>query len=206
MVKKDPICGMDVNPEDAKKKGLVSSKEGKKYYFCNVSCKKKFEGKNEKKSSEPWYRSESFGKIFPWVLAVILIGGAVWSYYGNFMIKYMGVFFIIFSLMKMLDWSGFVKAFSQYDLIAKNIKIYGWIYPAIEFVLGVLYLTGNWINIAAWVTIVIMGIGAIGVGKNMLSKNKIQCACLGTKINVPLTKVTLLEDVIMVVMAVSLII
>ena len=75
-----------------------------------------------------------------------------------------------------------------------------------EFVLGVLYLTGNWINIAAWVTIVVMGIGAIGVGKNMLSKNKIQCACLGTKINVPLTKVTLLEDVIMVIMAVSLII
>ena len=195
----DPICGMKVDEKEAKKKGLFVKKD-KIYFFCSESCKSKFLGKKE-----PWYRSKAFGKIFPYFLAVVLIGGAVWSYYGNFMIKYMGVFFILFSLMKMLDWKGFVMAFSQYDLIAMRSKSYGRAYPAIEFAIGVLFLSGFWVIVAAWVTIVIMGVGAIGVGKNMLSKNKIQCACLGTKINVPLTKVTLLEDVIMVIMAVSLI-
>jgi YHS domain-containing protein len=213
---KDPICGMDVNEETATKKGLMATKDGKKYYFCNSHCKEEFQGKKENQTVStspkddvgpvPWYRSETFGKVFPWILAIVLIGGAYWSYKGDFMVKYMGAFFILFSLMKMLDWKGFVMAFSQYDLIAKRSKLYGKTYPAIEFIIGILFLTGTWINIAAYITIVIMGIGAIGVAKNMMSKNKIQCACLGTKINVPLTKVTLLEDVIMVVMAVSLII
>ena len=99
--------------------------------------------------------------------------------------------------MKMLDWPGFVKAFAQYDLIAKNVSFYGWLYPGIEFGLGVLYLTNTFITGAAWITVFIMSVGAIGVGKNLLSKDKVSCACLGTKINVPLTKVTFLEDIIM---------
>jgi hypothetical protein len=112
--------------------------------------------------------------------------------------------------MKMLDWKGFVTAFSQYDLIAKRVKFYGVIYPGIEFGLGILFLIGYYstnavIPVVAWITIFIMGIGAIGVGKNLLSKDKVRCACLGTKINVPLTKVTFLEDILMVVMAIMLI-
>jgi len=222
----DPICGMDVDEKIARKKGLVTTKKDKKYYFCNQSCKDKFErgidnlkkdkviksGESESSSkglrdtNEKWYESETFGKVFPWFLAVVLIGGAIWAWVGKFMVLYMGIFFIIFSLMKMPDWKGFVKAFSKYDLIAKRIKFYGWIYPGIEFGLGILYLTKTIIPVAAWTTVFVMGIGAIGVGKNLLSKNQVKCACLGTKINVPLTKVTFLEDIIMVVMAIGLII
>lgn len=197
MTEKDPICGMDVDPKVAKRKGLTVEKEGKTYYFCSQSCKDKFSRKN----NEPWYRSEGFGKVFPWVLGILLIGFFVLSLVFDFMILYMGIFFIVFSLMKMLDWKGFVNAFSMYDLIAKRVRFYGWIYPGIEFALGIMFLFNLYINVAAWVTIFALGIGAIGVGKNMLSKNKVQCACLGTKINVPLTKVTLLEDILMVVMA-----
>lgn len=199
-MKKDPICLMDVNEAVAEKKGLTSLNSGEKYYFCSAGCKNKFDKK------EVWYRSEKFGKIFPWILGAVLLGGAVWSYYADFMLVYMGVFFMVFSLMKMPDWRGFVEAFGKYDLIAKNLKFYGWIYPALEFVLGILYLSGSYVYIASWITIFVMGIGAIGVGKNIFSKNQFQCACLGTSINVPLTKVTLLEDVIMVFMAISLII
>ena len=219
MATKDPICGMEVDEKTAEAKGLVATKGGKKYYFCSDHCKNKFvedkDGKNSKSDDDmktvssgkvKWYQSETFGKVFPWFLAIVLIGGAIWAYFGDFMIIYMGIFFILFSLMKMLDWKGFVNAFSKYDLIAKNVKVYGLLYPGIEFVLGILYLTNTFIIGAAWITIFIMGIGSIGVGKNIFSKNKFQCACLGTKINVPLTKVTFLEDIIMVIMAISLLI
>ena len=112
--------------------------------------------------------------------------------------------------MKMPDWKGFVEAFSQYDLIAKRSKFYGWLYPGIEFGLGVLFLIGFYLDqavvlIAAWITVFVLGIGAIGVGKNLLSKNQVKCACLGTTINVPLTEITFLEDILMVVMALMLI-
>jgi YHS domain-containing protein len=37
---KDPVCGMDVNEKTAK---LKVEYNGKKYYFCDESCKKEFE-------------------------------------------------------------------------------------------------------------------------------------------------------------------
>jgi len=195
--KKDPVCGMKVDEKEARKKNLFVKKDNKIYYFCSKDCKAKFINK-EKVS---WYKSETFGKLFPYFLGIVLVGGAIWAYLGNFMITYMGIFFLVFSLAKMPDWKGFVSAFSTYDILAKNIKFYGWIYPGIEFVLGILYLTNTFIFGTAWATVFVMGIGAIGVGSKILKKEKFQCACLGTKINVPLTKVTLLEDILMFVMA-----
>ncbi|MCB0321673.1 MAG: hypothetical protein KDD60_12165, partial [Bdellovibrionales bacterium] len=78
---------------------------------------------------------------------------------------------------------------------------YGWAYPFIELVLGVSYLTGILLVPAYIATIILLGVGAIGVLKVLLNKNSIQCACLGTVLNLPMTKVTLIENTTMVVMA-----
>ena len=196
----DPICGMKVNKKEAKRKNLTVFKEKKEYFFCSENCKEKFGIGKEK-----WYRSDKFEKIFPYFLGLVLIIGAIFSYLGDFMLTYMGVFFIIFSLAKMLDWKGFVEAFSNYDIISKKVRFYGWLYPALEFSLGLFYLTNNFIFSSAIVTSFIMGFGSIGIAKNLLSKNKVKCACLGTKIKVPLTKVTLLENLIMFFMALIII-
>jgi Cu+-exporting ATPase len=37
---KDPVCGMNVKPADAK---FNSEYQGKTYYFCSESCKQKFD-------------------------------------------------------------------------------------------------------------------------------------------------------------------
>jgi len=211
--KTDPICGMKVDSEEAEAKGLVVEKNKKKYYFCSVTCKNKFIGKNgetEKTGKEKvaWYKSDTFGKVFPYFLGGILILGTILSIAFDFMILYMGIFFIIFSLFKMPDWKGFVKAFGTYDILAKNIKLYGWAYPAIEMILGIAFILNYFSEFylvpVAWTTLAIMAIGSVGVSIKLLKKEKFQCACLGTWINVPLTKVTLLEDLLMVFMSVRL--
>jgi hypothetical protein len=135
-------------------------------------------------------------------LGIVLVLGTVLSIAFDFMILYMGIFFIVFSLFKIIDWKGFVEAFSRYDLIGMNFRSYSWIYPAIEFFIGIGFLlhqfySGYFLTSLAWVTLFIMGAGGIGVGVKLLKKEKFQCACLGTRINLPLTKVTLLEDVLM---------
>ncbi len=201
-MQKDPICGMTVDERVAEKKGLVTKDKKGSHFFCSQNCKEKYDSKKK----IAWYQSAQFGKFFPYVLAVVLIGGALWSFSAGLMRWYMGAFFIVFSLMKMPAWKGFVTAFSEYDLIAKHVRGYAWAYPAIEFLLGILYLTNIFLFPAVVVTIIILGIGGIGVTRKILKKEKFQCACLGTLINVPLTKVTLLEDVIMVAMAVGLLI
>ena len=208
MVKKiDPICGMKVDSEEAEAKGLTVTKNKIKHYFCSTSCKNKFIGKTGKEKVA-WYKSDTFGKVFPYFLGGFLVLGTVLSMIFNFMILYMGIFFIIFSLFKMPDWKGFVEAFGTYDILAKRVRVYGWAYPVIEFSLGVLFITNYFTEFylvyIAWATLVIMAIGSIGVSIKLLKKEKFQCACLGTWINVPLTKVTLLEDLLMVFMSIIL--
>ena len=50
-------------------------------------------------------------------------------------------------------------------------------------------------------TVVVLGVSTIGVVKSNLDKRKIQCACLGDVFDLPMSKVTIIEDVSMVVMA-----
>jgi Cu+-exporting ATPase len=40
---KDPVCGMDVNPEIARAQGLTSEHGGETYVFCGRGCKLDFD-------------------------------------------------------------------------------------------------------------------------------------------------------------------
>lgn len=115
--------------------------------------------------------------------------------------NFMGGFFIIFSFFKMLNLKGFAEAYSTYDVIAKKYYNYGFVYPFIELILGILYLTASAPYLTNIVTIVVMGISSIGVIQALLKRSNIQCACLGTIFKLPMTKITLFEDLLMVGMA-----
>ena len=45
---KDPVCGMEVNPEIATAQGLSSEHNGETYYFCGKGCKLDFDENPEK--------------------------------------------------------------------------------------------------------------------------------------------------------------
>ncbi len=49
---KDPVCGMDVDPETAKH---VATHEGQTFYFCAPGCKKAFEA-DPRKYLDPNYK------------------------------------------------------------------------------------------------------------------------------------------------------
>ena len=116
---------------------------------------------------------------------------------------FMGGFFIAFSFFKMLDLRGFADAYRSYDLVAKAWPGYGFVYPFIELALGLAYLAA-WqpfgVNLA---TAVIMGVSLVGVIKAVTSKQTIRCACLGTVFNLPMSTVTIIEDGLMLAMAIT---
>lgn len=120
------------------------------------------------------------------------------------MLDFMGLFYIVFSFFKFLDLKGFPKSFRMYDPLAKMLPFYAWIYPFIELVLGFLFLMRLNIPVALVVTIVILGITTIGIVQTLLNKKKIQCACLGTALQLPMTEATFIENTIMLVMAISM--
>ncbi len=120
----------------------------------------------------------------------------------KWMNSFMAGFFIVFSFFKLLNLKGFAESYAMYDIIAKKAKVYGYLYPFIELTLGFAYLTHFnplFVNIA---TVVIMGISSIGVIKSVLDKRAIKCACLGDVFNLPMSTVTIIEDLAMTGMAV----
>ena len=124
----------------------------------------------------------------------------------NAMLDFMGLFYIIFSFFKILDIKGFSTSFKMYDPLAKKITIYGYIYPFIEILLGLMFLTRIEVNIALLITIIILGITSVGVTKSLLNKRTINCACLGTTLKLPMTEATFIENAIMIIMAIILLI
>ena len=124
----------------------------------------------------------------------------------NAMLDFMGLFYIIFSFFKILDIKGFSTSFKMYDPLAKKITTYGYIYPFIEILLGLMFLTRIEVNIALLITIIILGITSVGVTQTLLNKKTINCACLGTTLKLPMTEATFIENAIMIIMAIVLLI
>ena len=119
----------------------------------------------------------------------------------RFMPNFMAGFFLVFSFFKMLDLTGFANSYSMYDLLAKRVSAYGYIYPFIELGLGAAYLLGYSPMLTNVITLTVMAFSSIGVIIAVMNKQKIKCACLGTGFNLPMTTVTIIEDLLMAGMA-----
>lgn len=114
---------------------------------------------------------------------------------------FMGVFFVVFASFKLVGYKMFVMMFAGYDVLAKRSKLYAHAYPFIELGLGLLYLTNSFGPSRDILTIAVMGIGTIGVYHEIKKRSGIHCACLGNVIKLPLSTVSLIEDVGMGLMA-----
>ena len=160
-------------------------------------------GKNEK---------SKFQQLKPLLLILTYISiASILMNYSNWnpneaMLDFMGLFYIVFSFFKMLDLKGFPESFRMYDPLAKRLPIYGKVYPFIEVGLGLMLLMRFEVKIALIITLFVLGVTTIGVTKTLLDRKSIRCACLGTVLNLPMTEATFIENVIMIVMAISMLI
>lgn len=167
--------------------------------------------KNVFASTEVEQEKSKLQQLFPLFLilsyvfiASILLNNSPWNTQG-FMLDFMGLFYIVFSFFKLLDLKGFATTFSMYDPLAKAMPSYGYVYPFIEVALGLFFLFRFQIDVALWVTLVVLGITTVGVTQTLVNKKKIQCACLGTALKLPMTEATFIENAIMLIMAVFMI-
>lgn len=133
--------------------------------------------------------------------ATALVYSAAEKSLSAWMHFFMGFFLCQFSMLKLFHPAGFVQGFQKYDLLAKQSLSYAYVYPFIELFLGLSYLSFFYPYATYIVTIALMGIGTIGVVRALKAGLDIRCACMGTILDVPLSTVTLSEDIIMGVMA-----
>lgn len=119
----------------------------------------------------------------------------------QFMQHFMAGFFLTFSFFKLLNLAGFAESYAMYDVIAKRIPAWGYVYAFTELALGIAYLINFNPLITNSVTLVVMSVSIIGVLQSVLNKKKIQCACLGAVFNLPMSTVTIIEDALMIAMS-----
>lgn len=195
-----------MHPEIRKKKPGTCPK-------CGMKLVKEGNNSSEKKVGDKKSGLKKFKPLFI-IVGMIFLGALAGSYdiifqkvlWGQFMYNFMAGFFLVFSAFKLLDMKGFAEGYQQYDLIAKHLPAYGLIYPFIELTLGVLYAIRIDSVALHGFTLALMIISGIGVTIKIAKREKFQCACLGTFIDVPLTKVTIIEDFGMALMAAAMLI
>jgi hypothetical protein len=119
----------------------------------------------------------------------------------HFMNDFMAGFFLVFGIFKIINWSQFVEAYQMYDLLAQRSIMYAYAYPVIEITLGFAYFFRLFPIATNLITFLIMLISSIGVVLELLKGRQIICACLGAVFKIPMTYVTLMEDILMAAMA-----
>lgn len=148
----------------------------------------------------------SAASFAPLLVAVALIGAGSLASGGvdGFMARFMGGFFLVFGGLKLLDLRGFVSAYAMYDLLAARITAYGWVYPFLEVGLGLAYLAVPGEANLHLATLVLMAFSSVGVIRAVTRGKKLKCACMGTAFNLPMTTVTIVEDLGMAAMAAAM--
>lgn len=141
--------------------------------------------------------------LFVLVLIAALGASALSSHRASFvwMHYFMGFFLCQFAMLKLFHPSDFADGFQMYDLVAKRFRVYAYLYPLIELGLGLAYLSFSRPIATYIITILVMGMSAIGVIRALKRGLDIRCACMGTVLDVPLSTVTLSEDIAMGTMA-----
>ena len=190
------LCNMESTHSEKDTKGVM-------HYFCQHHSLKPSVVKAKNKYKE----------LLPllYVFLVILALSSVRQIVSGtnpmmFMMDFMGIFFMVFGLLKLVDLKGFVDGFQSYDSIASRFRLYGYIYPFIEIALGGLYLLGImflWQNILVFV---LASIGIYTAYKSINQENEIRCVCLGTLFDLPMTWVTFFENALMLLMVIFMII
>jgi len=141
-------------------------------------------------------------------MAAALAAAVAWASLGTLMSLQTVAWFIaiamaLLALQKLRDLDSFATAFLNYDLLARRWVPYAKIYPFAEGFAGVLMLAGALTWLVAPVALFIGGVGAVSVIYAVyVQKRELKCACVGGGSNVPLGPVSLLENLMMVGMAV----
>ncbi len=119
----------------------------------------------------------------------------------SWMHDFMGYFLVVFAMLKLFDPEGFADGFHMYDLLAKRVRPYGYVYPFLELAFGLAYLARWRPDLIYPATVILMLFGAGGVFVALRKGLDLECACMGTILHVPLSTVALVEDLGMAAMA-----
>ena len=147
------------------------------------------------------------------IVSALLAIAANWAMSGQIISVRSLEWFIAFSMgmlamLKLRNIETFSNMFVGYDILARRVVRYAYIYPFAEGLSAVLMVAGGVFGlIAAPIVLFIGTVGAISVIKAVyIDKRDLKCACVGGGANVPLGFVSLTENLSMIGMGIWMIV
>ena len=124
----------------------------------------------------------------------------------QFLESFMGSFFLVFGSFKLRNLREFAYGFMSYDIIARRSLAYSYLYPFIQiaFAASYLLLVNGWI--VDLLVLIISLVSSIGVVQEISRGSKIRCVCLGSVIKLPLSRISIVEDFGMAIMAAAMLV
>ena len=119
----------------------------------------------------------------------------------EWMNRTMGTIFIVLGVLKLTNLKGFAKIFSKYDVLSQRFRYYGYVYPFLEILLGFSFFIKEYRETTYKATIALMSVSLLGVGMNISQGTSLRCGCLGAFFHVPLSYVTISENLVMIAMS-----
>jgi hypothetical protein len=131
-----------------------------------------------------------------WLPLAGVFGGiaAVTGLWGWTLEHFMAVFFLVFAAFKLSDLRGFAMGYADYDLAAMRWRAWGYIYPFVELGFGAAMAAGAVSDGLLRAEVAVMAFSGLGVLRKLARHEPVRCVCLGTRLKIPLTFVTLIED------------
>ncbi|MDB5491099.1 MAG: hypothetical protein JWO78_948 [Micavibrio sp.] len=118
-----------------------------------------------------------------------------------FMNALMAFFLGFIAILKLFSLASFAESFAKYDILAKRAPLYARAYPFLELAIALAYFSWTLPLLTNLLLLAITVIGNIGVWQAVKAGDKLQCACVGTGFNLPVGRVTLIENAAMSLMA-----
>jgi glutaredoxin len=146
--------------------------------------------------------------IMLFTVAALLAVGVTWValgtvFTGRTIEWFVAISMVLLGLQKLQDVERFATMFLNYDLLAQRWIRYGYIYPFVETGAGLLMFAGVLTWLSAPAALFVASIGAGSVFKAVyIDKRALKCACVGGDSKVPLGFVSLVENLMMIGMAV----
>lgn len=120
----------------------------------------------------------------------------------DYMMNIMGIFIIIIGLLKFKNKSNFENMFISYDPIAMRTRSYAKLYPYLEVMVGVISLISITMMLANVLIIIIYSVTTFGIARSLRRGERLSCACVGGAYTIPLSRVTIFENAVMILMSV----
>ncbi len=145
--------------------------------------------------------------IAVFAVAALMALAVHWAVSGNLFSLTVVRWFIAFSMcilaiLKLRDLESFSNMFLGYDVLARRVVSYAYVYPFAEALAGVLMIANALTWLSATVALFIGTVGAYSVFKAVyLEKRDLKCACVGGDSNVPLGFISMTENLMMAGMA-----